>query len=333
MDDQAKDPHSWPAGETGIEGRRELFGQKLRAAREAKNISTQALSQSTRISINFIEALECGAMEKLPGAVFGRGFVRNIAKTIGADSDAYLAEFTSLWDRPEPTSVLKVQIKNKPGAGQSDAWVKSVATTRGILRRGSALKVIFPVAVVGLVALALGFGAGRIKNVPWAKYLHATSASITAVETPAPPAHVTQLDLTPPPAEAPRAAAAAEPDSVASSPPPAETKTEEQPIADKAVETPAEAVEGAAKGTDQVLELTVTEPVRVRIDVDSGSTVTKELAPDTYRFSFNKKADLLIYDAAALKISYNGRALGTLGSKGRVRRLSFLAEPETSKKL
>lgn len=83
---------------------------------------------------------------------------------------------------------------------------------------------------------------------------------------------------------------------------------------------------------EQVLELVVTAPVRIRLDADRQATVTKELSPDTYRFTFGSKADLMVYDAGALTVLFNGKSLGSLGSKGRVRRLSFQAEPLKAEK-
>jgi len=109
------------------------------------------------------------------------------------------------------------------------------------------------------------------------------------------------------------------------------------PVAAEPVQSAPEAqtapVPAAAGAGEQVLEFVVTEPVRVRLDMDDGQSQTRELAPQTYRFSFKDQADLLIYDAAALKISFNGRALGPLGNKGRVRRLSFRAGPPNEQNL
>jgi hypothetical protein len=88
------------------------------------------------------------------------------------------------------------------------------------------------------------------------------------------------------------------------------------------------------QGDQQVIELVVSEPVRIRLDADQQPSLTKELTPDTYRFTFGSKADLMIYDAAALKVLFNGKSLGSLGHKGRIRRLSFQAEGlKTEKKL
>lgn len=80
----------------------------------------------------------------------------------------------------------------------------------------------------------------------------------------------------------------------------------------------------------QSLELTVTRAVRIKVALDTGESETKELKPDTYKLTFNDQANLLIYDASALKISYNGRDLGSLGDKGRRRRLSFQAKKPDS---
>ena len=84
---------------------------------------------------------------------------------------------------------------------------------------------------------------------------------------------------------------------------------------------------------NSVLEIVVTEPVRIKLDVDQGKPVTKELKPDTYRFTFTQKANMMVYDAAAVKINFNGRPLGSLGGKGRVRRLSFEAGGAAPQKL
>ena len=76
---------------------------------------------------------------------------------------------------------------------------------------------------------------------------------------------------------------------------------------------------------EQSLDLVVLSPVRVKVDLDAGGGAVQELKPDTYHLTFSESANLLIYDAAALTISYNGNPLGELGAKGRVRRLSFRA--------
>ena len=69
------------------------FGAMFRAARESSGFTVERAAMATRISQPFIEALERDAFDKLPGAVFGRGFIRNLCKTYGKDSTEFLAAF------------------------------------------------------------------------------------------------------------------------------------------------------------------------------------------------------------------------------------------------
>lgn len=61
------------------------IGQKLRAAREAQGIQLQDVASRTRIQINFLERIEQGQLEGLPGFSFVRGFIKNYAQMLGVD--------------------------------------------------------------------------------------------------------------------------------------------------------------------------------------------------------------------------------------------------------
>ena len=69
------------------------FGERLKREREMREISIDELTKATRISTRFIEALENEDWEKLPGGVFGHGFVRSIARYLGLDEEAFLGEY------------------------------------------------------------------------------------------------------------------------------------------------------------------------------------------------------------------------------------------------
>ena len=63
------------------------FGGRLKREREMREVSIEELTKATRISVRFIEALENEDWEKLPGGVFGHGFVRSIARYLGLDEE------------------------------------------------------------------------------------------------------------------------------------------------------------------------------------------------------------------------------------------------------
>jgi cytoskeleton protein RodZ len=69
------------------------FGERLKRERELREISIDELMKATRISQRFLEALENEDWGKLPGGVFGRAFVRTIARYMGLDEESFLAEY------------------------------------------------------------------------------------------------------------------------------------------------------------------------------------------------------------------------------------------------
>ena len=69
------------------------FGERLKRERDMREVSLDELSKATRISQRFLEALENEDWKKLPGGIFGRGFVRTIAGYLGLDEESLLGEY------------------------------------------------------------------------------------------------------------------------------------------------------------------------------------------------------------------------------------------------
>jgi cytoskeletal protein RodZ len=71
------------------------FGERLKREREMREVSMDELTKATRISARFVEALENEDWARLPGGVFGHGFVRSIARYLGLNEEALLGEYDS----------------------------------------------------------------------------------------------------------------------------------------------------------------------------------------------------------------------------------------------
>jgi len=69
------------------------FGDRLKRERELREVSIEELTKATRISARFVEALENEDWGRLPGGVFGHGFVRTIARYLGLNEEALLGEY------------------------------------------------------------------------------------------------------------------------------------------------------------------------------------------------------------------------------------------------
>lgn len=70
------------------------LGEKLRQAREERDISISEVAEQTRISPLYIEAIENDDYSPLPGGIFNKGFVKSFAKFVGVDEDEALQDYS-----------------------------------------------------------------------------------------------------------------------------------------------------------------------------------------------------------------------------------------------
>src|SRR5438270_4182565 len=69
------------------------IGEKLRLEREARGIALRDISEQTRISMRYLEAIETDDYRRLPGGIFNRSFIRAYAKFIGYDEHEALEDY------------------------------------------------------------------------------------------------------------------------------------------------------------------------------------------------------------------------------------------------
>lgn len=68
-------------------------GALIKAVREVKGTSLQEMSDVTRISVRYLEAIEGDLHDRLPSATFVRGYLREIARQLGIDDEALVAGY------------------------------------------------------------------------------------------------------------------------------------------------------------------------------------------------------------------------------------------------
>ena len=61
------------------------IGEQLRLAREELGIPLREISDQTRISVRYLEAIESNDYKRLPGGIFNRSFVKAYARCVGYD--------------------------------------------------------------------------------------------------------------------------------------------------------------------------------------------------------------------------------------------------------
>jgi cytoskeletal protein RodZ len=70
------------------------IGEQLRLAREARGIGLREISDQTRISVHYLEAIEANDYKRLPGGVFNRSFIKAYAKCVGYDEREAVEGYT-----------------------------------------------------------------------------------------------------------------------------------------------------------------------------------------------------------------------------------------------
>jgi len=70
------------------------IGEKLRLAREARGIALRDISEQTRISMRYLEAIETDDYRRLPGGIFNRSFVKAYARYVGYDEKEAIEGYT-----------------------------------------------------------------------------------------------------------------------------------------------------------------------------------------------------------------------------------------------
>lgn len=124
------------------------LGEKLKQAREAKNISLIELQEKTKIQLRYLEAIENNDFASLPGDYNTKSFLRAYAKEVDLDPEQVIREYQGA-----PIEEDLTQYQNAKGSraaqykkdDKKSAWMKVVPTL--------ILTLVF-VLIVGSVAYA-----------------------------------------------------------------------------------------------------------------------------------------------------------------------------------
>ena len=118
------------------------FGEELRREREIRGISLKEISDATKISKRFLEAIERNDHRTLPAPVFTRGFVREYARYLGLSAEEMVTRYNYA-DRIEQSEHLERLVRPI-----TPAEPKSIPRTR--VDRNVVLLIVIVIAL-GLV--------------------------------------------------------------------------------------------------------------------------------------------------------------------------------------
>ncbi len=114
------------------------IGARLKEARESRDISLEALQETTKIQKRYLQAIEKNEFDVLPGKFYTRAFIREYASAVGLDPEQIMEEHKNeLPSFEDETSVQYSRVqKSKKEASQN---------------RGGASRVLPTILTVGLI--------------------------------------------------------------------------------------------------------------------------------------------------------------------------------------
>lgn len=132
----------------------ESLGEKLRKAREDKDISISEVAEQTRISALYLEAIENDDYKPLPGGIFNKGFVKSFAKYVGVDESEALQDYARIVASQAGSENDHVE-KYKPQVLTDDRSGPSLIPT-----------IIFSVIILGLLVWGVMLLVNYLKQMP-----------------------------------------------------------------------------------------------------------------------------------------------------------------------
>ncbi len=78
------------------------IARTLQERRSARSLSLEKTSQILKIRLPYMQAIEKGEWDQLPGEVYVRGFIRRYAQYLGLNGDQLMAPYLALTESPVP---------------------------------------------------------------------------------------------------------------------------------------------------------------------------------------------------------------------------------------
>lgn len=269
-------------------------GELLRRERLRQGLELAHIAERLRINLSYLEAIEAGDMDSLPGAFFYRAFVRQYASLLGLEEKNLEPALSELRERAEAAQPLP-SLQPAPPAIE----VPPMPTPGG--RRVSGPK---PWSIVLLIAVIAGCSG-----------IYALWQRTRRVEPAAPPPARVETAAPPP---QPQPAAQTAP----AAPPPETLKPAE--TVKPAVPPPAP--EPAPTNAKLDIEVAALEAVWISATTDGKKIATVLKQGQSRRFAANERASLFIGNAGGLEISVNGKPLGPIGPRGQLRTVVITPE-------
>ncbi len=332
------------------------FGENLRQARQARNITLQEIAASTKISSRALQALEDEHFEQLPGGIFNKGFVRAYARCVGLDEEKTIAEYLiAAKVAPSEIDMEVMSTQVAAAAGTRQPWSPNAASVVGVLA---------VIVALGMGAIWLREHRKEVGELTVRRPTESAAADTTATAPPAQAVVASEPNPAPqsPPnggelnpsqdatkSDATKSATPSSTQDASSSAAPAASKTSHSPdqsekpavggsaaqdsVAPVAPASASSRIGAAQSKGPAPVEVSISATSRVWISVSSDGKKVETLTLDPEKpetrsrnYSANEKLLLVVGNPAGLSVTYNGKSTGVLGPSGQRATITFTPE-------
>lgn len=264
-------------------------GAKLRERREILSLHLEEVERDTRVKAHYLEALERGDMESLPSTVQTRGMLSNYASFLDMDVDAILLRFAD---------ALQARHREKNPQRPARKRGGPILANMPVLQNFIVGDMIFGIGVAVLLVGFIIWGINRVLTLQSLEEIQPTAPSISDVllASPDPSLFTATATLLP-----------------------VESFEEEA--------TPTIIIPTLNVNVSVQVNLVALERTYVRVIADGEVAFDGRIIPgNAYLFEAEDQVEVLAGSGAAIRIAYNGRDLGLMGTFGQIVHNIYRAE-------
>jgi cytoskeleton protein RodZ len=304
----------------------QTVGAYLKKNREMRGISLEEIASSTKININILSYLETDRFDKLPAPVFVKGFIKTYLKYLDVDAkEAVLFyELITSGNKPVDTQINKLTEK--------DVFHPKEKVNKRVLVASITISVIFAVLLIYHFSSSSSEDRSRnkmiVKMLPGGQKLPLQPQGITLAPsqdiTAAQPAEQTAVQpvATQQAAQPPITQPAVPQVQVAQATPPVQTQpTDQVMVQPQQQAAPAPVL--PPQPAQQVM-IKTQKDVWLKAKLDESDPFDFLLRAGSFRkLEAKSEIKVLIGDASAVTVEYEGKTIENLGKEGNVRTLVF----------
>ena len=257
------------------------IGRDLRERRELLSLHFDEVERNTHVKAHYLDALERGALDDLPSTVQTRGMLSNYATFLDLDVDALLLRFADALQARH-----RERNPQKPARKPGQPIIANMPPMRSFIAGDMIFGVSMAILLVGFAI----WGVSRVMAVQSQREVKPTAPSISEVLLASPNPSLITVTPTFLPVE---------------SFPGEATVT---------VEIPTQNANAQVQ-----LNLVAVERTYMRVVVDGEVAFEGRVVPgNAYPFEAENQIEVLVGSGAAIRIVYNGRDIGLMGTFGQV---------------